>query len=114
MVMQELKGLPLEPVTMYRPDHDTVWGYGSGMTVLLIEDGAHLHKFYLDRAVRLRSGVRFGFAPLQGSSCIYRQADLPPSTPFSTPAPMLSMVQSAAISLSAAPATALRLWMPTV
>ena len=75
MVMQELKGLPLEPVTMYRPNHDTVWGYGSGMTVLLIEDGAHLRKFYLDRAVRLRSGVRFGFAPLQGSSCIYRQAE---------------------------------------
>ena len=45
MVMQELKGVPLEPVTMYCPDHDTVWGYGSGMTVLLIEDGAHLHKF---------------------------------------------------------------------
>ena len=78
MVFQELKGHPEEPVTMYRSAGDTVWGYGSGMTVLLIEDGGTLRRFYLDRAIRLRGGVRFGFVPLQGSSRICRQAELPP------------------------------------
>ncbi len=79
MILQELQTLPDEPVTMYRPNCDTFWGYGSGMTVLLIEDGGDLHRFYLDRAVQLREGVRFGFAPLQGSSCISRQAELLPA-----------------------------------
>lgn len=79
MVHQELNVLPNEPVTMYRPDCDTLWGYGSGMTILLIDDGTVLHKFYLDRAVQLRKGVRFGFVPLQGTSCICWQAEQSPS-----------------------------------
>lgn len=78
MELQEVQAVPDEPVTMYRPDRDTVWSYESGMTVLLIEDGGELHSFYLDRAIQLRGGVRFGFAPMQGSSRIRRQADLSP------------------------------------
>ena len=79
MAYQELRTLPNEPVTMYCPTRDTVWGYGSGMTVLLIDDGEELHRFYLDRAVQLNGGVRFGFASLQGESQICRQADLVPT-----------------------------------
>lgn len=78
MLLCELRTLQGEPVTMYCPDCDTLWGYGSGMTVLLIEDEGTLHRFYLDRAVQLRKGVRFGFAPLQGNSCIMHQATLMP------------------------------------
>lgn len=70
VVFLELSTLPEEPVTMYRPTRDTFWSYGSGMTVLLIEEEGSLRRFYLDRAIMIRAGVRFGFAPLQGTSCI--------------------------------------------
>lgn len=59
-----------ETVTLYCFDRDTVWDHGSGMTALLIEDEGTVHRFYLDRAVQLRAGVRFGFSPLQGTSGI--------------------------------------------
>lgn len=75
MVFHELSVHFGEPVTMYCPNCDTVWSYGSGMSVLLIEDGGELYRFYLDRSVQLRKGVRFGFAPLQENSCICRQAE---------------------------------------
>lgn len=76
MIIQEPDILSDDSVRMYRSACDTLWGYGSGMTVLLIEDGDDLHKFYLDRAVQLRAGIRFGFVPLLGNSCICRRAEL--------------------------------------
>ena len=73
--------LPLSPadtVSLYRFDCDTVWDHGSGMTALLISEGDTVHRFYLDRAVQLSAGTVFGFAPLQGASCVLREAELDP------------------------------------
>ena len=77
--LQEVRVSSEETVTMYCPDRESLWSYDSGMTVLLIADGEELHRFYLDRTVRLREGVRFGFAPLQGSSYIVRQSAFQPN-----------------------------------
>lgn len=65
-------------LSLLRFGDDTIWDHGEGMTVLLIAEGETLHRFYLDRAVRLRGGVRFGFAPLEGSSSVRHQAGLTP------------------------------------
>ena len=67
---------PADTVVLYRLDRDTVWDHGSGMTALLISEGDTVHRFYLDRAVQLSAGTVFGFAPLQGASCILREGDL--------------------------------------
>lgn len=65
-------------VTLYSFPHDTVWDHGEGMSVLLIAEGDTLLPFYLDRAVRLGGGVRFGFAPLQGAASVRCENTLAP------------------------------------
>jgi len=48
----------------------TSWDYVDGMTVLLILDGAERKRYYLDRAITIRPGVRFGFYPLEQVSTV--------------------------------------------
>lgn len=67
-----------EEIALYSFPHDTIWDHGSGMAVLLIAEGGELRPFYLDRAVRLRGGVRFGFAPLQGTASVRCAGGLAP------------------------------------
>ncbi len=66
-----------ETVQLYCFDRPTLWEHSSDMTVLLIAEGDTVHHFYLDRAVQLHAGIRFGFAPLQGASRIFCEAQLP-------------------------------------
>ncbi len=73
---EEFSLSPGDAVTLCRFDRDTLWDHGSGMTALLIQEGDTVHRFYLDRAVQLAAGTVFGFAPLQGASCILREAGL--------------------------------------
>lgn len=70
---------PAGEVALLRFPQDTVWDHDSGMAVLLIAEDGALLPFYLDRAVRLRGGVRFGFAPLQGAACVRHQVGLMPA-----------------------------------
>lgn len=57
-------------VTMYSFSYVTSWDYVDGMTILVIQDGAELKRYYLDRAVRIYAGVRFGFYSLGPESTV--------------------------------------------
>jgi AraC-like DNA-binding protein len=57
-------------VPIYSFPVPTSWDYVDGMTVLLILDGAERKRYYLDRAVTIHPGVRFGFYPLGQSSTV--------------------------------------------
>lgn len=70
-----LEQQPAQP--LYCFDHDTFWDYEAGMTVLLIQDAAERKQYYLDRAVTVFAGVRFGFYPLSPQSTILTGAALP-------------------------------------
>ena len=48
----------------------TSWDYVEGMTVLLILDGTEIKRYYLDRAITIHPGVRFGFYSMSQSSII--------------------------------------------
>lgn len=65
-----------ETVPLYCFDRPTLWEHSGDMTVLLIADSDTVYRFYLDRAVQLHAGVRFGFTPLQGASRISCEAEL--------------------------------------
>lgn len=68
--MKELSLSSGETVQLYCFDRPTLWEHSGDMTVLLIAEEGCVHRFYLDRAVQLSAGIRFGFAPLQGASRI--------------------------------------------
>ena len=68
--MKELSLSSGETVQLYCFDRPTLWEHSGDMTVLLIAEEGCVHHFYLDRAVQLSAGIRFGFAPLQGASRI--------------------------------------------
>lgn len=57
-------------VTMYRFASATFWDYVDGMTILLIQDGGELKRYYLDRAVTIYPGVCFGFYCLGSESAV--------------------------------------------
>ena len=54
----------------------TAWDYVDGMTVLLILDGAERKRYYLDRAVTIHPGIRFGFYPLEQASTVAGDAEI--------------------------------------
>lgn len=57
-------------VAMYCFSAATFWDYVEGMTILVIQDGNDLKRYYLDRAVTIYPGVRFGFYALGSESVI--------------------------------------------
>jgi len=60
-----------ETAELYESDAETVWDYGDGMSVLIVETEKGPECFYLDRAVAIGPGVRFGFAPLNETSVVF-------------------------------------------
>ena len=54
----------------------TSWDYVEGMTVLLILDGTGVKQYYLDRAITIHPGVRFGYYPMEQSSIIAGASEL--------------------------------------
>ena len=48
----------------------TSWDYVEGMNVLLILEGAEIKRYYLDRAITIQPGVRFGYYPMGQTSTI--------------------------------------------
>ena len=48
----------------------TSWDYVEGMTVLLILDGTEIKQYYLDRAITIHPGVRFGYYAMGDASTI--------------------------------------------
>ena len=62
-------------VPVYSFPFPTSWDYVEGMTVLLILDGAERKRYYLDRAVTIHPGVRFGFYPLEETSTVAGDAE---------------------------------------
>lgn len=70
---QALNHIPVEyqtTVPIYCFPFQTSWDYVDGMTVLLILDGTERKRYYLDRAVTIHPGVRFGFYPLEETSTV--------------------------------------------
>lgn len=63
-------------VPIYRFPFPTSWDYVDGMTVLLILDGTEKKQYYLDRAVIIHPGVRFGFYPLEQTSMVAGDAEI--------------------------------------
>ena len=63
-------------VPIYGFPFPTSWDYVEGMTVLLILDGAERKRYYLDRAVTIHPGVRFGFYPLEQTSTVAGDAEI--------------------------------------
>lgn len=57
-------------VAMYCFSVSTFWDYVDGMTILVIQDGNALKRYYLDRAVTIYAGVCFGFYSLGQASTI--------------------------------------------
>ena len=57
-------------VPIYCFPFPTSWDYVEGMTVLLILDGAERKRYYLERAVTIQPGARFGFYPLEQGSTV--------------------------------------------
>lgn len=57
-------------VPIYQFSYATSWDYVDGMTILVILDGETTNRFYLDRAVTIHPGVRFGFYTLGPESTI--------------------------------------------
>lgn len=57
-------------VTMYRFSSATYWDYVDGMTIVLIQDGGELKRYYLDRAVTIYPEVCFGFYSLGTESTV--------------------------------------------
>lgn len=57
-------------VALYRFSTATSWDYVEGMTILVIQDGNDLKRYYLDRAVTIYPGVRFGFYALGTESVV--------------------------------------------
>lgn len=57
-------------VTMCRFDSDTFWDYVDGMTILLIQEGEELKRYYLDRPVTIYPDVNFGFYSLGTGSTV--------------------------------------------
>ncbi len=51
-------------VAMYSFPFSTSWDYVDGMTILVVQDGSELKRYYLDRAVTIYAGVCFGFYAL--------------------------------------------------
>lgn len=74
--MKELSLSAAETLPLYCFDRPTLWEHSADMTVLLVVENDCVHRFYLDRAVQLHAGIRFGFAPLQGASRISCEAEL--------------------------------------
>ena len=66
-------------VAMYCFDSATFWDYVEGMTILLIQDGEQLKRYYLDRAVTIHPGVCFGFYSLGPNSLVAGDTQLPNS-----------------------------------
>ena len=54
----------------------TSWDYVEGMTVLLILDGTEVKQYYLDRAITIHPGVRFGYYSMGQSSTIAGDPEL--------------------------------------
>jgi len=70
---QALRHIPVTRRTtmpVYSFPFPTSWDYVEGMTVLLILDGEERKRYYLDRAVTIYPGVRFGFYPLEQVSTV--------------------------------------------
>lgn len=63
-------------VPIYCFPFPTFWDYADGMTVLLILDGAERKHYYLDRAVTIHPGIRFGFYPLEQASTVAGDAEI--------------------------------------
>ena len=63
-------------VPIYCFPFPTSWDYVEGMTVLLILDGEERKRYYLDRAVTIHPGVRFGFYPLKETSTVAGGAEI--------------------------------------
>lgn len=57
-------------VAMYSFPFATSWDYVDGMTILIIQDGEDLKRYYLDRAVTIYAGVCFGFYSLGPESTV--------------------------------------------
>ena len=57
-------------VAMYIYPFATTWDYVDGMTILVIQDGGKLKRYYLDRAVTIYAGVCFGFYSLGRESTV--------------------------------------------
>lgn len=76
---QALKHIPVSrqpTVPVYCFPFPTFWDYVDGMTVLLILDGTERKRYYLDRAVAVHPGVRFGFYPLEQTSTVAGDAQI--------------------------------------
>ena len=70
---QALRHIPVTDqrlVPIYSFPYATSWDYVEGMTVLLILEGSEVRRYYLDRAITIRAGVRFGYCPLGQNSVI--------------------------------------------
>lgn len=70
---QALDHIPIRnqaDVPIYCFPVSTSWDYVDGMTVLLILDGSAKKRYYLDRAVTIYPGVRFGFYSLGQMSTV--------------------------------------------
>ena len=63
-------------VVMYRFSTATYWDYVDGMTLLLIQDGGEMKRYYLDRAVTIYPGVCFGFCSLGADSRVTGDTEL--------------------------------------
>ena len=68
-------------VPVYQAAGDVLFSYGSGMTVLSVsKDGEDFQHFYLDKNVRIDTGVYFCLSPFrQDSSVAYVQTNTPPT-----------------------------------
>ena len=69
----KLDHIPLpnqKTVPIYCFSVPTSWNYVEGMTVLLILDGTEIKQYYLDRAITIRPGVRFGYYAMGDGSTI--------------------------------------------
>lgn len=69
----ELNHIPVfsqTTVPIYCFSVPTSWDYVEGMTVLLILDGTEIKRYYLDRAITIRPGVRFGYYSMGQASTI--------------------------------------------
>ena len=74
--LQHIQLVSQTKVPIYSFPFPTVWDYVDGMTVLLILDGEERKQYYLDRAVTIHPGVRFGFYPLEKESIVAGAAPL--------------------------------------